>query len=94
MAQIEPNYVKKVLTSQWNLGFVGIMVFLMLVINFIGFGAQGSEESLQFLRRQVHSGGLHPDSPDGHGPRVRGFDLRDQGQRQVPGRAELTGRIP
>jgi len=39
MAQIEPNYVKKVLSSQWNLGFVGIMVFLMLVINFIGFGA-------------------------------------------------------
>ncbi len=39
MAQIEPNYVKKVLTSQWNLGFVGIMFFLMLVINFIGFGA-------------------------------------------------------
>jgi hypothetical protein len=39
MAQIEPNYVKKVLSSQWNLGFVGIMFFLMLVINFIGFGA-------------------------------------------------------
>lgn len=39
MAQNEPNYVKKVLTSQWNLGFVGIMVFLMLVINFFGFGA-------------------------------------------------------
>lgn len=39
MAQIEPNYVKKVLTSQWNLGFVGVMIFLMLVINFIGFGA-------------------------------------------------------
>ncbi|MBX7174763.1 MAG: hypothetical protein K1X72_27555 [Pyrinomonadaceae bacterium] len=39
MAQIEPNYVKKVLTSQWNLGFVGIMIFLMLIINFIGFGA-------------------------------------------------------
>lgn len=39
MAQTEPNYVKKVLSSQWNLGFVGIMVFLMLVINFFGFGA-------------------------------------------------------
>lgn len=39
MAQTEPNYVKKVLTSQWNLGFIGIMFFLMLVINFIGFGA-------------------------------------------------------
>lgn len=39
MAQIEPNYVKKVLTSQWNLGFVGIMLFAMLVINFLGFGA-------------------------------------------------------
>lgn len=39
MAQVEPNYVKKVLTSQWNLGFVGIMIFLMLIINFIGFGA-------------------------------------------------------
>jgi hypothetical protein len=37
--QNEPNYVKKVLTSQWNLGFVGIMAFLMLVVNFIGFGA-------------------------------------------------------
>ena len=35
----EPNYVKEVLTSQWNLGFVGIMCFLMLVINFVGFGA-------------------------------------------------------
>lgn len=39
MLRSEPNYVKKVLTSQWNLGFVGVMVFLMLVINFFGFGA-------------------------------------------------------
>jgi hypothetical protein len=39
MAQSEPNYVKEVLSSQWNLGFVGVMVFLMLVVNFIGFGA-------------------------------------------------------
>jgi hypothetical protein len=37
--QQEPNYVKEVLSSQWNLGFVGIMLFLMLVINFLGFGA-------------------------------------------------------
>ncbi len=37
--QTEPNYVKEVLKSQWNLGFVGIMLFLMLVVNFIGFGA-------------------------------------------------------
>ncbi len=37
--QQEPNYVKEVLTSQWNLAFVGIMLFLMLVVNFIGFGA-------------------------------------------------------
>jgi hypothetical protein len=37
--QQEPNYVKEVLTSQWNLAFVGIMLFLMLVVNFLGFGA-------------------------------------------------------
>ncbi len=37
--QQEPNYVKEVLSSQWNLGFVGVMIFLMLVVNFIGFGA-------------------------------------------------------
>ncbi len=37
--QQEPNYVKKVLSSQWNLGFVGVMIFLMLVVNFMGFGA-------------------------------------------------------
>jgi hypothetical protein len=35
----EPNYVLEVLKSQWNLAFVGIMLFLMLVVNFIGFGA-------------------------------------------------------
>lgn len=39
MAQSEPNYVLEVLKSQWNLGFVGIMLFLMLVVNFFGFGA-------------------------------------------------------
>src|SRR5438105_3746754 len=39
MAQNEPNYVKEVLTSQWNLGFIGIMFLLMVVVNFIGFGA-------------------------------------------------------
>ncbi len=37
--QTEPNYVKEVLKSQWNLGFVGVMIFLMLVVNFLGFGA-------------------------------------------------------
>jgi hypothetical protein len=39
MTQSEPNYVKEVLSSQWNLGFVGVMIFLMLVVNFLGFGA-------------------------------------------------------
>jgi len=39
MAQNEPNYVKEVLFSQWNLGFIGIMFLLMVTINFIGFGA-------------------------------------------------------
>ncbi len=37
--QEEPNYVKKVLLSQWNLAFVGIMFLLMMIVNFIGFGA-------------------------------------------------------
>src|SRR5215831_6479867 len=31
------NYVKEVLKSQLNLGFVGVMGFLMLVVNFPGF---------------------------------------------------------
>lgn len=31
------NYVMEVLQSQWNYGFIGIMVFLMLVINFWAF---------------------------------------------------------
>ena len=35
----EPNYVKEVFTSQWNLAFIGIMILLMLIVNFIGFGA-------------------------------------------------------
>lgn len=39
MAGPEPNYVKEVLSSQWNLAFVGIMFLLMIVVNFIGFGA-------------------------------------------------------
>jgi hypothetical protein len=37
--QQEPNYVKEVLLSQWNLGFVGIMFLLMMVVNFVGFGS-------------------------------------------------------
>lgn len=39
MTRNEPNYVKEVLLSQWNLGFIGIMFLLMVTINFIGFGA-------------------------------------------------------
>ncbi len=39
MAQTEPNYVKEVFTSQWNLAFIGVMFLLMVVVNFIGFGA-------------------------------------------------------
>lgn len=35
----EPNYVKEVFLSQWNLAFVGIMILLMMTVNFIGFGA-------------------------------------------------------
>jgi hypothetical protein len=35
----EPNYVKEVLSSQWNLAFVGIMFLLMVIVNFVGFGA-------------------------------------------------------
>lgn len=37
MADDEINYVKEVLKSQLNLGFVGVMAFLMMVINFPGF---------------------------------------------------------
>jgi hypothetical protein len=37
MADDEINYVKEVLRSDLNLGFVGVMAFLMLVINFPGF---------------------------------------------------------
>jgi hypothetical protein len=39
MANGEPNYVKEVLSSQWNLAFVGIMFLLMVIVNFVGFGA-------------------------------------------------------
>jgi hypothetical protein len=39
MAEQEPNYVKEVLTSQWNLAFIGVMFLLMVIVNFIGFGA-------------------------------------------------------
>lgn len=33
------NYVAEVLQSQTNYAFIGIMCFLMLVVNFLGFGA-------------------------------------------------------
>jgi hypothetical protein len=39
MSRVEPNYVKEVLSSQWNLGFIGIMFLLMVIVNFVGFGA-------------------------------------------------------
>jgi hypothetical protein len=39
MAEQEPNYVKEVLGSQWNLAFIGVMIFLMITVNLIGFGA-------------------------------------------------------
>lgn len=31
------NFVKEVLKSEWNLGFIGVMAFLMLVVNFWAF---------------------------------------------------------
>ncbi|MGH9944199.1 MAG: hypothetical protein ACRD9R_17780 [Pyrinomonadaceae bacterium] len=31
------NFVKEALKSEWNLGFVGVMVFMMLVVNFWAF---------------------------------------------------------
>ncbi len=37
MANDEINYTKEVLSSNLNLIFIGIMVFLMLVVNFFGF---------------------------------------------------------
>ena len=37
MANEEINYTKEVLSSNTNLIFIGIMVFLMLVVNFFGF---------------------------------------------------------
>jgi hypothetical protein len=37
MAQDDINYTKEVLQSDWNLGFIGVMGFLMLVVNFWGF---------------------------------------------------------
>lgn len=39
MPEQEPNYVKEVLSSQWNLAFIGMMFLLMVIVNFIGFGA-------------------------------------------------------
>ena len=33
----EINYTKEVLANDWNLGFIGVMGFLMLVVNFWGF---------------------------------------------------------
>ncbi len=40
MAQTEPNYVKEVLKSQWNLAFIGIMFLLMVFSGFfVAFGA-------------------------------------------------------
>jgi hypothetical protein len=39
MANSEPNYVKEILSSQWNLAFIGVMFLLMVIVNFIGFGA-------------------------------------------------------
>jgi hypothetical protein len=37
MADEEINYTKEVLVSDYNLGFVGLMLFLMIVVNFWGF---------------------------------------------------------
>ena len=37
MADSEINYVKEILKSDFNLSFVGVMAFLMMVINFPGF---------------------------------------------------------
>lgn len=37
MADEEINYTKEVLSGDWNLGFIGVMSFLMLVVNFWGF---------------------------------------------------------
>ena len=39
MPEKEPNYVKEVLSSQWNLAFIGVMFLLMVMVNFIGFAA-------------------------------------------------------
>jgi hypothetical protein len=37
MADEDINYTKEVLASDFNLGFVGLMFFLMIVVNFWGF---------------------------------------------------------
>jgi hypothetical protein len=37
MADSDINYVKEILKSDFNLSFVGVMAFLMMVINFPGF---------------------------------------------------------
>lgn len=39
MAEKEPNYVKEIMSSQWNLAFIGVMFLLMVTVNLIGFGA-------------------------------------------------------
>ena len=39
MTEKEPNYVKEILSSQWNLAFIGVMFLLMVTLNFVGFGA-------------------------------------------------------
>ncbi len=37
MADEEINYTKEVMASDYNLGFIGVMLFLMIVVNFWGF---------------------------------------------------------
>ncbi|MBI3650626.1 MAG: hypothetical protein HY231_06210 [Acidobacteria bacterium] len=37
MADEEINYVKEVLKSDFNLAYIGVMAFLMIVVNFLGF---------------------------------------------------------
>ena len=37
MADEDINYTKEVLASNYNLGFIGVLLFLMIVVNFMGF---------------------------------------------------------
>ncbi|MBO0721166.1 MAG: hypothetical protein J2P41_10105 [Blastocatellia bacterium] len=37
MAHEDINYAKEVLASEYNLAFIGLMLFLMIVVNFLGF---------------------------------------------------------